>query len=256
MTKQNTLSELAQPYYVKSGNNPTKSLIILVHGFGASATETRPIASYLQNCGYDSTGILLTGHGSNPCNLLSVKWNDWFLDIKQTYHKYSSSYDNIFIGGVSLGGSLSLYSATKMDFAGVFTINALYKFSLFQRLVLPIFSCFKITLKRSEERIKWYEENKLFSYPVDVLPAAYQVSKFLNFLHREMANIDIPTLIIQSKTDKTISPLSGDWIYSCLKNNKKKLVRISEGDHILTVDPNKDIAFEAINIFLTNVLSK
>ncbi len=256
MNKQKTLSELAQPYYVESRNNPTNSLVILIHGFGASATETRPLASYLQNYGYDCAGVLLNGHGSNPRNLMSVNWNDWFLDIKQTFHKYSSSYDNIFIGGVSLGGSLSLYSATKMDFTGVFTINALYKFSLFQRLILPILSCLKITLKRSEERIKWYEENNLFSYPVDVLPAAYQVSKFLKCLHRKMVDIDKPTLIIQSKTDKTISPLSGDWIYSDLKTNKKKLVYIPEGDHILTVDPNRDIAFEAINKFLTNVLSK
>ena len=75
--------------------------------------------------------------------------------------------------------------------------------------------------------------------------------KFLKILNEIVKNIKIPALIIQSMTDKTVSPKSGKWIINDLQS-EKELLLIPEGDHILTVDPNRQIAFNKIDEFIKN----
>ncbi len=244
------LRELAKPYFFKAKNeNKTNTLVILVHGFGASATETRPLGEYLCKRGYDIYGILLTGHGTDSKDLDSVKWNDWYESIEEVYKECAEKYDNVFIGGLSLGGALTLYTATKLRFNGLFTINSLYRFSRKLAPIIWFLHNFKIHRPRNVDRIRWYVEHDLFAYPDDSTYAAYQILKFLHVLHRRMNQIDIPSLIIQSKEDQTVSPKSAEWIYEDLKT-VKELVQLPKGDHILTVDEHREEAFVKITQFL------
>ncbi|MCE7743024.1 MAG: alpha/beta fold hydrolase [Candidatus Heimdallarchaeota archaeon] len=249
------LKELAQPYFYKAENNHTKTLVILVHGFGASATETRPLGEFLCKNGYDIFGVLLSGHGTVSKDLDNISWKDWYQDIEDAYLQNSEKYEHVFIGGLSLGGALALYTATKLDFEGIFTINALYRFKRIWTLFSWIAHFFKLHRPRNLERVKWYVENDLFAYQDDSTYASYQILKFLRFLHVEIRKIEIPALIIQSQEDKTINPQSAEWIFADLKT-KKELMQLEKGDHILTVDENKDIAFEKILGFLKNKISK
>ncbi len=249
------LRKLAQPYYFKSGTNASKTLVILVHGFGASATETRPLGEYLQSKGYDVAGILLEGHGTSPRDLDNIKWEDWFENIKEAYDKNIENYDNLFIGGTSLGGALSLYASSKLDFKGIFTVNALYRYSFIYKILAQFLQIFRFHKPRNPTRIEWYLEKGLFAYHEDCTHAAYEVMKFLKILNKRMKLIEIPALIIQSLTDKTVSPKSGEWISNDLQTDKELLL-ISEGDHILTVDPNRQVAFEKIDEFIKKQLSE
>ena len=248
-----TLRKLAQPYYFKSENNESKTLVILVHGFGASTTETRPLGEYLQSQGYDVYGILLEGHGTIPRDLDKIVWEDWFENIRDAYEKNIENYENLFIGGTSLGGALSLYASTKLEFKGVFTINALYRYSFIYKLLAQFLQIFRFHKPRNPERIQWYLEKGLFAYHEDCTHAAYEVMKFLRILNKRIKRIEIPVLIIQSLTDKTVSPKSGEWISDALQT-EKELLLISEGDHILTVDPNHQVAFDKINEFIRKLL--
>jgi carboxylesterase len=244
------LRELAKPYFFKAEkDNVTNTLIILVHGFGASATETRPLGKYLCKQGYDIFGVLLTGHGTDSKELDSVKWLDWYESIAKVYLECSDKYQNVFIGGISLGGALSLYSATKLKFDGLFTINSLYRFSRRITPLIWLLHNFKIHRPRNVERIKWYVEHDLFAYQDDSTYAAYQIIRFLHVLHKRMNQIDIPTLIIQSEEDRTINPKSAEWIYESLKT-EKELVQLPHGDHILTVDEHREEAFVKIGKFI------
>ena len=248
------LKELAKPYLMKAETNK-KSLVILIHGFGASTTETRPLGKYLQKKGFDVYGVLLAGHGTISKELDRVKWEDWVRNIEEAYDKHREGYNYIFIGGVSLGGALALYMSTKKKFDGVFTINALYKFSVVERIFIALLSPWKYHKPRSAQRIKWYKDHGLFAYPDDSIKGAKEANKLLKKLRKEIKKIKIPTLVIQSKADKTISPKSGQWIYSDLKT-EKELLELPTGDHILTVDPIREKAFKKIGEFLEKIIKK
>lgn len=248
------LRELAKPYFFQSNINDSRTLIILVHGFGASATETRPLAEFLQIRGYDVYGVLLSGHGTQPRDLDKISWKDWIKDVDEVFRKEKKNYRNIFIGGISLGGSISLCSSIKMDFSGVFTINAFYRFPLFYKLIAWFLRFFKYHKPRNEMRIKWYQEHNLYSYSDDSTYAAYQIIKLLRILHKKIKEINIPTLIIQSQTDKTISPNNAEILFDNLRT-KKEIFRVPQGDHILTVDENRLPAFEKVVDFIKEVNS-
>lgn len=248
------LKELAKPYYFQSETNVSNAVIILVHGFGASATETRPLGEFLQSKGFDVYGILLKGHGTTPRDLDEIKWEDWLENIKVGYEKSIENYNNVFIGGVSLGGALSLYASTKMKFKGVFTINALYRYTFIYKILARFLQKFRFHKPRNTARVQWYLEKSLFAYHEDCTHAAYEVMKFLKILNKRVKLIKIPTLIIQSLTDKTVSPRSGEWIINDLQS-EKELLLIPDGDHILTVDPNRQVAFDKIDEFIRKLVS-
>ena len=249
------LKELAEPYFYKAEENSTNTLVILVHGFGASATETRPLGDFLCENGFDVYGVLLSGHGTDSKELDSIHWKDWYQDIKTIYSQSLENYHNLFIGGVSLGGALSLYAATKLSFKGVFTINALYRFKRILTIFAWLAHFFKLHRPRNLERVKWYVEHDLFAYQDDSTYAAYQILKMLRFLHLNIRKIKIPALIIQSREDKTINPQSAQWIFKDLRT-EKELIELDKGDHILTVDENREIAFTKILEFLRDKISK
>ena len=247
-----TLKDLAKPYYFKSPDNDSGTLVILIHGFGASTTETRPLAEFLQNKGYDVYGVLLSGHGTQSSDLDKIRWKDWIKDVEEIFKKEKKNYDNIFIGGISLGGSISLYGSIELIFSGVFTINAFYRFPLQYKLLAWFLHFFKYHKPRNERRIKWHQEHNLYSYSDDSTFAAYQIIKLLRNLHRGIKKINIPVLIIQSQTDKTISPTNAEILYKNL-NTKKEIYRVPQADHILTVDENRFPVFEKIAIFIKEV---
>ncbi|MHA1303140.1 MAG: alpha/beta hydrolase [Candidatus Heimdallarchaeaceae archaeon] len=251
---ENSLQSLAKPYLFKADTNLNNTLILLLHGFGASCTETRPLAEFLRSKGFDCYGILLSGHGTVSTDLDTVKWEDWISDIHEAYEQHRSSYDNIFIGGVSLGGALSLYAATFLNFNGVFTINAFYNLEFFQKIIIPILSLFKIHIPKSKARVKWYKDHSLFSYSDDPTYGAKQIRKFHKVLHSRIKEITIPTLLIQSQSDQTINPRNADQIYRNLRTDQKSLLRLPKGDHVLTVDKNRGPAFEAIVKFVTDLV--
>ncbi|MHA1114745.1 MAG: alpha/beta hydrolase [Candidatus Heimdallarchaeaceae archaeon] len=249
---QDKLKELAQPFFLKAEKKETNTLILLVHGFGASCTETRPLAEFLVREGYDCYGILLSGHGSSSKDLDKIKWTDWINDIKDAYDKYSKKYDKVIIGGVSLGGALSLYFGSLFHVDGIFTINAFYEFKPLHKIITPLLAIFKKHIPRSEQRIKWYIEHNLFSYSYDSTYGAYQILKFHRKLHKSIKRINNPVLLTQSQTDQTVNPKNAEKIYKKLQS-KKKLVKIPQGDHILTVDENRELAFKEIIAFIRDI---
>lgn len=247
------LKELAKSYYFKNTKKKSKNLIILVHGFGASATETRPLGEFLYSQGYDVKGVLLKGHGTKPDDLDKVSWEEWIGNIQEAYDEYRSKYTNIFVGGTSMGGALALYSSTQMKFKAVFTINAFYHLSKTLSFATWFLSLFGTYRQRSETRIKWYVENNLFSYSEDSTPAANQLYKMLKILHKKVDEINVPVLIIQSKEDRTAKPEGAEELYEDLKT-KKELFFVQKGDHILTVDPHRQEAFDKILSFLGDMV--
>ena len=247
------LKELAKSYYFENTKKKSKNLIILVHGFGASATETRPLGEFLHSQGYDVKGILLKGHGTKPDDLDNVNWEEWIGNIQEVYNEYASKYTNIFVGGISMGGALALYSSTQMKFKAIFTINAYYHLSKTLSFATWFLSLFVTYKQRSETRIKWYVENNLFAYSEDSTPAANQLYKMLKILHKKVDKINVPVLIIQSKEDRTAKPEGAEELYEDLKT-KKELFFVKKGDHILTVDPHRQEAFDKILSFLGDIV--
>lgn len=108
-------------YGIRAGCHPRKMVhlsgrnkaIVLIHGLTDSPFFMRSIALYFYDTlGYDVYVPLLQGHGLNdPQGMTGVALAEWKKNVRFAVHAASRDGARVSIGGLSLGGILSLYTA-------------------------------------------------------------------------------------------------------------------------------------------------
>ena len=87
--------------------------ILLTHGLSDSPYFMRHLASFFQDQGFYVMALLLPGHGSRPGDLLDVRWQDWAQTVDFGVEQLSKEVDEVFLGGFSAGGALSVYQSLR-----------------------------------------------------------------------------------------------------------------------------------------------
>ena len=72
---------------------------LLVHGFPGTPQEMRWLGEFLQNQGYSVLGVRLSGHATQPSDLLRVRSSDWLADLEDGYHWLSGTCTRIYMIG-------------------------------------------------------------------------------------------------------------------------------------------------------------
>src|SRR5512138_3744096 len=106
---------------------PSKPACLLIHGFTGTPKEMRWMGEFLNRHGYTCLGIRLTGHATDPEDMIRSNWTDWAASVEDGYSLLRSFTDNIFLLGLSMGGALSLLMSTRLDVMGVAVMSTPYK---------------------------------------------------------------------------------------------------------------------------------
>jgi carboxylesterase len=93
-----------EPFLLSGGEGAA----LLVHGFGGSPAEMRPLAEELHAAGWAARGMLLPGFGPQLPALGDVRWKDWMEAVLQEMRALRGHYPRVLLIGYSLGGSLAL----------------------------------------------------------------------------------------------------------------------------------------------------
>jgi len=241
----------AGPYFWKRG----KKGIILIHGYTSSAKDFLETGKKLASKGITVYAPLLPGHGTTPEHLSATKKQEWFDELERAYKKISKHCSEIYVGGVSFGGNLSLYLASKHKIKGIilmgtpvfFNKNNLIKISL------PILRFFK------NYKMKWYFDKATdsmrksrISYDRFPLNNARHVFDLIETTSKQcLKNIDSPILLIQSKTDFAVSAKSIDYICEKAKSHVKKVIWLDDAYHVVVADKkHKDYVIKEIYNFI------
>jgi esterase/lipase len=89
--------------------------VLLSHGLTDSPYLMRHLASFFQQQGFRVMAILLPGHGTQPGDLLDVRWTDWAETVAYGTDRLSEEVDEIYLAGYSAGGALSVYQSLRDD---------------------------------------------------------------------------------------------------------------------------------------------
>ena len=117
-----------QPFFFVGNNGKG---VLLVHGWTSTPYEVRRLGEYLHGAGYTVLGVQLTGHGTVPKDLESVKWQQWNQDITAGYEKLKLTCEMVYVGGTSIGASLAMIFAKEQpDIAGLILMATPYKMRL------------------------------------------------------------------------------------------------------------------------------
>lgn len=229
----------------KPGN---KKAVLLLHGFTATPWETKELASFLAKNGFSVYAPLLKGHGINPAVLKDVPWEDWYGSAAYGYELLSNLADEVFVVGTSMGGLLGVLVASSHSVEGLVTINTpilvtdkrVYFASLLQYFIS---SSPNPDVTGIEERY-YYKER-----PVSALA---QLNQLINTAKRYIHNVDFPVLVVQSKYDQLVDPISAVIILQGVKSHNKHVLMLEDNAHTLPKLKDKKKVFDAVLKFLNS----
>jgi carboxylesterase len=212
--------------------------VLLQHGFTGSSTDMRLVGQYLNQRDITVSAPCLPGHGTNIEDLNQRQWSDWSSHVAEMVANLKNRCDTAFIGGLSLGSLLSLYTASNdPELAGAILYSPAIMVTDPRRHFLPIAKYLVKQLPKPEDDFTDPEAGaRHWSYEAYPVAAAHEVMKFIQQVKRCLPQVTCPILLIQSTADDSIHPDSAQFIYDQVNSTEKEIVTLHNSGHVLTLD--------------------
>jgi esterase/lipase len=187
--------------FEKGRGKPYRRGVLLTHGLSDSPYHMRHLAAFFQRSGFRVMAILLPGHGTQPGDLLNVRWQDWAKVVAGAADCLAAEVDEMYLAGFSAGAALSILQAARdarvrglFLFSPALEITARAKWANLHRLyswLLP--------------RAAWVnvlQDRDLYKYESFCRNAAAQMYKLTRALPRE---VNVPVFAAASADDATVN---------------------------------------------------
>lgn len=234
---------------------------MLVHGFTSSPREMSLLGEFLATQGFTVLAIRLFAHGTRYQDMPRARWQDWIANIEDGWHILNGENRPLIVIGFSLGGSLALYFAAHFPVKAVIAIAAPHHLPKDPRLpFLKIISLFSPYLYSSKPPL-WFDHSQRhrhIRYPNDSTRALAEVHTFLVHLQGALPKIKVPTLLIYSKNDPTITVAEQhmEKIAAAIQSPLKETLVLENSGHILPLDAQRGLVNEACLEFIKRVTAQ
>src|SRR3989344_5852177 len=230
--------------------NSTKS-VLLLHGFAANTYSMKELADFFSENDYNVYAPLLPGHGTSAFDMEKYSWRDWQNKSEESYLMLRNTSKDVYVVGVSMGADLGLNLAKKYDINGLIIINAPYNLKTNIIYAAPVvYFTQKYFIKNiflADDDMTLSEEYRIYS--IIPVKSVYDILDLIHYTDTDLDKVNETILIIRSDKDSLVDPSSADIIYSLIKSNDKKLIRLENSTHIYFTDQDKfKIQKEILNI--------
>lgn len=234
-----------QPFYFEG----SEVGVLVSHGFTGTPQSMRYLGEYLhREGGFTVAGPRLRGHATRPEEMAKSTAEEWIRDLEMAMEQLRARCSTLFITGLSMGGTLTLYLAAMYPtvFDGAIPING----ALF--LNSPALAGLAFAKNApdfvpgvgSDIRKPGITE---VAYPVIPVPAVRQVYGLMAATRELLDRVTCPVLIFQSREDHVVPPANGEAILSGVGSAEKRLVWLDNSYHVATLDNDKErIAAETL----------
>ncbi len=228
--------------------------VLLLHGWTSTPYEMRALARRLNAAGYTVSAPLLSGHGTVPYALEHVTHKDWIADAQRYYDDLRGTCEKVFVGGMSMGGSLALIVAQhNRDVAGIIAMGVPLRFRR-QRLAMIIFALLRSLRKYEQKRYPVFRTHpqmtKLVTYQTYPIDSALEVFQLAKVARKGMQRITQPILIIQSSQDHIVTRSSIYELYLRVRSKRKKKILLSNAYHNFIADAQHQRIYDDIARFI------
>ena len=191
-------------------DNNQNEAVLLLHGFGGKSTNWRYAAEKInQNLGYTVYIPRLPGHATNTEDFLNSSAEQWLRKAIDSYLYLKSTFKNIYLAGLSMGGLLAALIASNFKVEKLsliapafFAANKNIVFSpYFKYFIKKLDKDFEIDKENlSKEEIN-YHNNYSFHYYPKTLAELY---KLMKKGRKAVKKINTSTQVILTKNDEQI----------------------------------------------------
>jgi carboxylesterase len=232
--------------------------ILLVHGFTGAPKEMRTMGEYFASQGHTVLGIRLPGHATHPQDLPRMHWTDWFQAVEDGYHLLHSAGCQVFIMGLSLGGLLTLTAAARWPIAGAVAMSTPHHLPPDPRL--PFVKYLAPLVRTAPKGPSDWQDPSMYQghveYPQFPTRGVAELRDLISEMHRSLAQIRCPVLLVHSRTDGAVSPDNVERIYAELGTSDKAILWLDKSGHVVTRDLERQRVFEAAESFVRRISVK
>lgn len=224
------LDPLAEPFHFEGPNGQG---VLVVHGFGGTPAHLRMLAAHLNNDGYSVHGPLLDGHGTNLEHMETTGRRDWLDSAAEGYARLSGACDRVHLFGFSMGGLLSLRLAAQRRPASLTTLNTPMKLhDRRQPLARVLQYVQRFHLWEGDEPEPEGEAARYWvGYEGFSVKAAVQLLDLIRETRSQLAKVTAPLLVIQSRVDESVRPVSAEIITEGTSSFRKELLWLERSRH-------------------------
>lgn len=218
------------------------------------------LGEFLHQQGWTVQGIAYPGHDRIEPKMPASTWSQWYGHILDTYQKLCQTYAQVSVVGFSTGCPLALHLASQhpVDKLVLLSPYLLIRRQWYflvpvenyiqalgwlitdvPRLRLPIFDP---EMHRQAMEIVFYQTFSIL--------AVKSAMELIELVKPKLPALQNPTLIIQSTKDTIVDPSGAEYLYTHLGSTQKQIIRLSNSDHVLPLDFEREPVFKAVGEFL------
>jgi carboxylesterase len=233
--------------------------VLIVHGFTSSLDCVSGIREPLAALGFPTRMPVLRGHGAaSPEALRDVRWRDWVDDGEAALQELRGEAERIVVVGHSMGTLVAVQLVA--DHAGESFLDSLVlaapavqlaspmapgnRFSFMIPIVKRVLKKWDMNPTYADESLAQYDNNYRWA-PIE---AVMELLTFSGRARRRLPEINLPTLIIQSRNDSTVAPESADIVYASIATppEEKRIAWFERTEHEMFRDCERDEVVEVV----------
>lgn len=234
-------------------NNGSDVGILIIHGFTSTVSSMKYMIEGFDKAKYNIEAPRLSGHGSKWEDLNKVRYSDWISDAENALVKLRSISKKVFVFGLSMGGTISLYLAEKYkDLSGLILVNNALIFKDPRLFFLPLLKLLIKSTPAIAGDIKDPNETEV-AYDKNPTDGLNELMKLIKIVKKNLKSVEIPSLIFKSKEDHVTPIESAVWTYDNISSKNKKFEWLTNSYHVATLDFDKDLIIKnSINFIKEN----
>lgn len=230
--------------------------VLVVHGFTGTPGSMRDVAAALAAAGHTVELPLLPGHGTTVDDMIATGWDDWSAAAQSALDELSARVDHVVVLGLSMGGSLTLWLATKNpDLAGIVCVNPAVvpqgEATVTQLTEILASGMTVLPAIGSDIAMEGVVEVAYDSTPVGPL---LSLQDGLRSFHDQLASIEVPLLLLTSPQDHVVTPTDSDYLAEVVSGPVTR-VSLDRSFHVATQDYDQGLIISSTLTFITEVTS-
>ena len=237
----------ARPEFLEGSN---KIGVLVIHGFTGSTQSMRDVAYKLHEQGYTINMPCLKGHGTTPEDMETTGYKDWIQSVEDAYNEIRPKVEKLFLLGLSMGGTLSLYNAINKNLDGVISVNGSVDIPDFKRI------------SENPETPRFFagigsdvKKPGVIEWAYDKIPkkSTKEIVLLNKLVKDDLDKIHCPILIFKSPEDHVVASYNQDYIFANVSSTQKELIVLNESYHVATLDNDWETIVEKSISFIEDI---
>lgn len=229
--------------------------VLVIHGFTGNPGSMRGLAEACVAAGHHVEMPRLAGHGTVIDEMIPTRWADWTADVDAAWERLSSRASRIVVMGLSMGGSLTLWTGTRRPEAkGLVCVNPAT-----QPQADEVIGMLRGMVESGTDKMDGIGSDIADPNSVETAYPGTPLAPLLSFqedglkpLSKQYGSLKMPLLLFTSTQDHVVSPADSDALAAAYGGDVERVV-LERSYHVATQDYDKELIFSRAVDFVARV---